>query len=83
MYRKLPKWAFKKYGLNPSRPVRDRFGKPIPNYKNYYQPEVTAGFAIEHIYDPENWICIQQCKRRCFEGQGKVNTGTIKRLNTR
>ena len=81
MYRKLPRWAFKKFKIPMNRIVKDRFGRPMVNYKNFEQPEITAGFAIEHIYDPKNWICEIQCKRRCFEGQGKVSTSSIRRLN--
>ena len=80
LYRKLPKWAFKKFNLKETRIKRDRHGNKIVNYKNYYQPLVTAAWAIEHVYDPLNWICQNQCKRRCFEGMGSVNTRAIKRL---
>lgn len=48
----------------------DKFGRPIQNFKDYYQPEISAGWAYENIYkrtphDPnlkEHQICMQ-CKR--------------------
>lgn len=82
-FRKLPKWAFKKWDLPTHRMKVDRQGKPLINYNNFHQPLVTGAWAIEHCYDPLNWICIGQCKKRCFEGQGIVNTRSIARLNTR
>lgn len=75
-----------------TRIVRDAFGNPVLDWKKIYdhkrkcdgkvlQPLVTSKFAIEHIYDPKNPICILQCKKRCFRGVGNVNERGIKRLN--
>ncbi len=80
-YSKLPKWAFKKWNIPIERPKRDKFGRPIPNYKNYFQPFILASEAIERVYDPLNPVCMLECKKRCFEGHGNVNTKIIKRLN--
>ena len=82
MYKKLPKWAFKRWNIPIERIKRDSNGEKMVNWRNYYQPEISAAHAIDAIYDPENPVCIK-CQRRCFDGQGKVNTRTIKRLNTR
>lgn len=70
-FRKLRSWVYK----------RDKFGNKIRNDKAFYQPEISAAFAIEHIYDPGNPICKLHCKGRCLESQGLVNTRGIKRLN--
>ncbi len=43
---------------------KDRFGRPIPNWSDYYQPEISASFAREKIFTAENPICLK-CKR-CF-----------------
>ena len=69
------------FGVQKMRPKKDRQGNKIVNYNNFYQPEMSAAFAIEHIYDPLNPVCKLQCRGRCLEGKGKVNTKTIKRLN--
>lgn len=57
---------------------RDANGNKIPDYNNHYQPEISAAFAIEHVYDPIRPIC-QKCQR-CLEGQGNINIYGIKRL---
>lgn len=79
---KLPKWAqdHPDWKLRKYRKKKDRWGRPIPEPKNYYQPEISAAFAIEHIYDPLNPICSQKCKGRCLEGKGKLNLNSIRRL---
>ena len=81
LYRKLPKWAFKKFGISAERIKTDKHGKPLVNYTNFYQPEVSANYAVEFIYDPVNPICKRQCQGRCLKGLGKINTNTIKRLS--
>lgn len=67
------------FGVKKERIKRDRYGNPMQNFRSFYQPEISAAFAIEHVYDPLNPIC-KQCKR-CLEGLGVVNTRGIKRLN--
>lgn len=37
-------------------------GRPILNEKDYYQPEISAAFASETIYEAHSPIC-QQCRR--------------------
>lgn len=78
---KVPKWAYDKWpNLRREKIKRDRRGVPIYNRKSYYQPDISAAFAIEHIYDPKNPICVK-CQKRCFEGKEKVNLLGIRRLN--
>lgn len=73
--------AIKEFGLKRFIPKRDRWGYKVRERSSYFQPEVTAAWAIEHCYDPMNWICTQQCKKRCFgEGLGKINETGIGRL---
>lgn len=69
----------KKFGIRRYKVKRDRFGNKLQDFSNYYQPEISAAFAIEQIYDPIDPIC-KQCRGRCLEGQGSMNLGTIKRL---
>jgi hypothetical protein len=82
-------YAVKKYGVQKLRRKKDRWGRPILDWKKIYdlekkglafQPVISASFAIEHIYDPMSQICVL-CKGRCLEGKGGVATQTIKRLN--
>lgn len=68
---KIKKWKYKK----------DRNGHKIPNWNSFYKPRVSAAYAIENIYDPLNWVCTMQCKKRCMVGMGQVLEGSIKRLN--
>lgn len=73
--------AIREFGLKRMIPKRDRWGNKIQCRSSYYQPDVTAAWAVEHCYDPINWICIQQCKKRCFgEGMGPVKETAIGRL---
>ena len=81
LYRKLPKWALKKFDIRAEKPKKDEYGRPIPNYKNYDQPYISSAEAIEKIYDPNNHVCRKQCKRRCFVGMGIPNLKSIRRLN--
>ncbi len=71
------------------RRVKDRFGRPIIDWKKLYelkrqgivkQPEISAAYAIEHVYDPASQLC-QLCDKRCKEGLGKINEMGIKRLH--
>ena len=68
---KLRKWVY----------ARDKKGNQIQDFKNFYQPYITKGFAIEHIYDPSHPICVLQCRGRCLRGVGKPNISAIKRLS--
>lgn len=71
--RTVPDWAFKKWPyLRKYRIKRDRSGTPVMNRASYYQPEISAAFAIKHIYDPKNPICTRGCKGRCLEGKGNI-----------
>ena len=71
----------KRFKVSKWKKKRDRKGCYIRNDKDYYQPEISDTFAIEHIYDPLNHICKMQCRGRCLEGKGTVNTYCIKRLH--
>jgi hypothetical protein len=82
MLKNVSERAIQEFGLRTWIPKRDRWGRKVQKRSSYYQPEVTAAWAIEHCYDPQNWICIQQCKKRCFgEGLGGVNERAIGRLS--
>lgn len=59
---------------------RDKNGNKIPKWDDYYQPTVSAAFAIEYVYDPENPVCKYQCKGRCLEGHGSQAWKAVKRL---
>lgn len=61
--------------------AKDKNGNKIQDFNNFYQPLITKGFAIEHIYDPVHPICAFQCKGRCLDGIGKPNIKAIKRLS--
>jgi hypothetical protein len=79
--RHVPDWAYTKWPtLKKYRYKKDKHGNKIYNPKSYYQPNVTAGFAIEHVFDPLNPICRDQCRMRCAEGSGGINQKAIKRL---
>lgn len=81
------KWINKTYGLNLRDHTyeRDANGQKVENRdpKDYYNPEVTPGYALEHIYDPENPICKGVCRHQCVRKVGGYgNIGLIKRLKT-
>jgi len=79
--RGVSKDAVKSFGINRFRKKRDAYGYPVWNKKAIiFQPEKSAAYLIEHVYDPASHICIR-CGGRCLEGTGGVNTSTIKRLN--
>jgi hypothetical protein len=54
----------KAIGVQLYRRKKDKYGRYIPNWKDYYQPEVYASFARENIYRKDNPICLK-C-RRCW-----------------
>lgn len=54
-----------KFGLKRWRYKKDAFGNKIPNYRNHYQPEISALYAKERIYSPGHPTC-RKC-RRCFQ----------------
>lgn len=54
----------KRFGLRKWKYKRNKFGQKIPNYRNHYQPEISALYAKERIYSTNHPICIR-C-RRCF-----------------
>ena len=77
----VPKWAFEKWpSLITHIPVRDRYGRKIRDNKSFYQPLISASFAVHQVYDPKNYICKVECKGRCMEGLGKQDHTKNKRL---
>lgn len=75
--------------LRKTRIVKDRWGNKMLDWKKLYQlrdqgivksPSVSAAWAIEHVYDPISMLC-RRCPKYCKEGQGKIVTTTIRRLN--
>ncbi len=71
------------YGVKKTRIKLDRNGNKIRNRASFFQPQITASFAIHQIYDPKNPVCIM-CKGRCVHvrGQGPIDirATTKKRL---
>lgn len=55
----------KQFNLRRWKYKRDAYGRKIPNYKNHYQPEISALYAKEKIYTPNHPVC-RRC-RRCFQ----------------
>jgi hypothetical protein len=70
----------KAFNLKNWRYKRDKNGNKVPNWNDYTQPTVSAGFAIEHVYDPLNPVCKNECRGRCLEGQGHLAWQSVKRL---
>lgn len=60
----------KRFGIRKWKYKRDAYGNKIPDYNNHYQPDVSAAFALEHIFDQNSPVC-RKC-RRCLEGFGRV-----------
>lgn len=78
--KKVDNGVAREFGVKKYRIKRDRFGNPVINWKAFYQPEISAAFAIEHIWDPKNPICVNKCRGRCMRGMGKVVETGIRRL---
>jgi hypothetical protein len=67
----------------------DRYGRKMVDWKKLYklrdvgiveQPWVSAAWCVENIHDPLSSLC-RNCAKYCKEGQGRVVTTTINRLN--
>lgn len=78
-----------KIKIKKDRIRRDKYGSKMVDWRKIYklrdagivsQPDVSAAWVIENIYDPMSELC-QLCPKFCKEGQGRVLTQTIKRLN--
>lgn len=87
----VSKGVIQHYKIKTWRRKRDKFGRPIIDFKKLYelqrkgivlQPEISASFAIEHIYDPKGLLC-RLCDKRCLEGKGRINEFSIKRLHSK
>lgn len=55
----------KRFGLKKWKYKRDRYGNKIPNWKNHYQPEVSALYLRERVYSTGHPVC-RKC-RRCIQ----------------
>lgn len=75
--------------IKKTRIVKDKFGNKVIDWKKLYElrrkgivlhPQVSAAWAIEHVYDPISFLC-KGCDKRCKEGLGKIMESSIKRLN--
>jgi len=55
----------KKFGLKNWKYKKDKYGNKIPNFRNHYQPEVSALYLKERVYTPGHPVC-RKC-RRCFQ----------------
>lgn len=73
--------AIKEFKLRRFVVARDRHGMKIYDRRSYIQPEVSAKFALEHIWDPLNPICKLECKGLCKDGIGVFSEYSIKRLH--
>jgi hypothetical protein len=85
----VSKRIVQQYKVKRFRRAKDRFGRPIIDWRKLQelrrkgivlQPEISAAFAIEHVYDPISQLC-RLCDKRCKEGMGKINEYSIKRLH--
>jgi hypothetical protein len=74
-------FVVKKYGVKKYRIKKDKCGNPILNFEAFMQPPISASFAIEHVWDPKNPICVNDCRGRCMRGKGPINERSIKRLS--
>ncbi len=55
----------KTFGLKNWKYKRDKYGQKIINFRNHYQPEVSALYLKEKVYSPGHPVC-RKC-RRCFQ----------------
>lgn len=56
----------KRFGIRKWKYKRDRYGNKIPDFRNHYQPDVSAAYVLSNVHDSANPICAN-CKR-CLEG---------------
>lgn len=79
----------RKLKIRKDRVKLDQYGRKMVDWKKLHklrdagivvQPKVSAAWCIENIYDPQSWLCMN-CPKWCKEGQGRVVTTTINRLN--
>ena len=85
---KFVEFKGRKITIKKERIARDRFGSKKIDWKKLHelrrkgivlQPDVSAAWAIEHVYDPKSMLCFK-CPKHCKEGQGRVLITSIKRL---
>lgn len=62
MFKFLKDADAKIFGIKKYRRKKDRFGNFIQNFKDYYQPEISAELARTQIYEKDNQIC-NKCRR--------------------
>lgn len=79
----------KRMKIRKTKILKDKYGNKLVDWKKMYElrrkgkvlhPPISAAEAIERVYDPESYLC-KMCDKRCKEGQGRVITTNIKRLN--
>ncbi len=76
----VPKWVFGKWpSLQRFTIDYDKFGRKQRDHASFYQPFISAAFAIHQIYDMRNPVC-KKCDGRCMEGLGKQLHNKNKRL---
>ena len=61
-HKKVSEKTAKEVGFSTLRRKRDKYGRWIQNFKDYWQPEISPNLAREKWLDIRNPIC-QQCKR--------------------
>ena len=64
MFKNVSEANAKSLKINIWRPKVDIYGMKIQNFKDYFQPEISASLARETIYQFDNPIC-NKC-RRCL-----------------
>ena len=55
----------KRFGLKKWKYKKDKLGNRVPNFRNHYQPDVSALYCKERIYSTGHPVCVK-C-RRCFQ----------------
>ena len=93
MFKNCPdfvEWQGKKTKIRKTHIVKDKWGNKKIDWKKLFElrrqgivlhPKVSAAWAIEHIYDPISMLCNLCHDKPCKEGQGRILTHTIRRLN--
>jgi hypothetical protein len=60
---------------------RDQWGRKIKDERSFYSPLVSPAYLLEHVYDPDNYVCKAVCRHQCVHKIGGFNNiGIIKRL---
>lgn len=62
LFKNISEADAKRAGVTVWRNKKDAWGRPITNFDNYIQPEISASLVREKIYSPDNPICAK-CHR--------------------